>query len=437
MLIRLGDLTDKIVGRANGAKRQAIRWPKELLDYKEASRQYCVGVALFAGEVMLALAGFVLVYVGCKMSSLTGICLGFAVPLMVLLFWAFESKDPESIGRKKMEQREWVVQTMSPLLGKDPYLDLRAAAFLTVGAMPKWLWKQMLHEPDSVEGPGWQKTRLAAEPYTVKRAGLDYLDLMSEIELRGKALCGEFRGEPFPSLDHRLPSPLKEAVGKIILLLSSLPDYGKEPEEDAVEAVMDAVDRLATIDGRSFVAAVRDSFMEAKDKEKDDYNSEVMSAVDASMRAQTLETGERSKTVQENMETLREMSETAVAPAPAVEASDPSQALAAKANAGSKIARGLMSQYSALEATALRNGESIEVLRSKFTQGFAAMDDLLTVSEDAKKNSDFYDDPKAISELVLRGEHGLRSKMVEEARLINSGNILKAQASAAYLSSAN
>ena len=98
-----------------------------------------------------------------------------------------------------------------------------------------------------------------------------------------------------------------------------------------------------------------------------------------------------------------------------------------------------MSQYSALEATALRNrnGESIEVLRSKFTQGFAAMDDLLTVSEDAAKNPDSYDDPEAISKLVLQGEQGLRSKMVEEARLINSGNVLKAQASAAYLSSAN
>lgn len=440
MLIRLGDLADKIVGRANGAKRQAIRWPEELLDYKEASRQYCVGVALDAGSFMPTLAGLALLYVAWAMSRLISLCLGLVVSSIGVLFWVSTSEDQASmknIGRKKMEQREWVVQTMSPLLGKDPYLDLRAAAFLTVGAMPKWLWKQMLREPDSVEGPGWQKARLAAEPYTVERAGLDYLDLMSEIELRGKALYGKFRGEPFPSLDYRLPSPLKEAVGKIILLLSSLPDSGKEPEEDAVEAVMDAVDRLATIDGRSFVAAVRDSFMEAKDKVKDNYNSEVMSAVDASMHAQAFETGERSKTVQENMETLRKMSETAAAPAPAVEASDPSQALAAKAKAGSKIARELMSQYSALEATALRNGESIEVLRSKFTQGFAAMDDLLTVSEDAKKNSDFYDDPKAISELVLRGEHGLRSKMVEEARLINSGNVLKAQASAAYLSSAN
>lgn len=440
MLIRLGTLADKIVGRANGAKRQAIRWPEELLDYKEASRQYCVEVALFAGSFMLTLAGFALLCVAWAMSSLISLCLGLVVSSIGVLFWVSTSEDQASmknIGRKKMEQREWVVQTMSPLLGKDPYLDLRAAAFLTVGAMPKWLWKQMLREPDSVEGPGWQKTRLAAEPYTVERAGLDYLDLMSEIELRGKALCGEFRGEPFPSLDHRLSSPLKEAVGKIILLLSSLPDSGEEPEEDAVEAVMDAVDRLATIDGRSFVAAVRDSFMEAKDKEKADYNGEVMSAVDASMHAQSSEAGERSKIVQENMETVRKMSETAVAPAPAVEASDPSQALAAKAKAGSKIARELMSQYSALEATALRNGESIEVLRSKFTQGFAAMDDLLTVSEDAKKNSDFYDDPKAISELVLRGEHGLRDKMVEEARLINSGNVLKAQANAAYLSSAN
>ena len=65
------------------------------------------------------------------------------------------------------------------------------------------------------------------------------------------------------------------------------------------------------------------------------------------------------------------------------------------------------------------------------------MDDLLTVSEDVKKNSDSYVDPEAISELVLKGEQGLRDKMVEEARRLNAENVLKAQASAAYLSSAN
>ena len=336
MLIRLGALADRIVGRAPDGKHRAVRWPKELLDYKEASRQYCVGVALNAGSFMPTLAGLVLLYVAWAMSSLISLCLGLVVSSIGVLFWVSTSEDQESmrnIGRKKMEQREWVVQTMAPLLGKDPYLDLRSAAFLTVGAMPKWLWKQMLREPGSAEGPGWQKTRLAAEPYTVKRAGLDYLDLMSSIELRGKALCGKFRGKSFPVVNYQLPDSLKEAVGKIILLLSSLPDSGKEPGGDAVEAIMDAIDRLATIDGRPFVAAVRDSFMEAKDKEKADYNDEVMNAVDASMHAQALETGERSKTVQENMETLRKMSETAAATAPAVEESDPSQAIAAKAKA--------------------------------------------------------------------------------------------------------
>lgn len=32
---------------------------------------------------------------------------------------------------------------LKPLRGKDPYLDLRAAAFLTVGAMPEWLLTRM------------------------------------------------------------------------------------------------------------------------------------------------------------------------------------------------------------------------------------------------------------------------------------------------------
>ena len=436
MFIRLGKLADKLVGKTARGKRPFIRWPEALVDLKKACAGIGVGKALIATGLALIAIPLILemmfgFYISFGTAALALIAGGVGLPLRGA--WTLSL----NLEEKRTERVKKASETMKPLLGKDPYLDLQLAAFLTVGVMPEWLRKQMLREPDPVEGPGWQKTRLAAEPYTVERAGLDYLDLMSEIELRGKAPCGEFRGEPFPSLDYRLPSSLKDSVGKIILLLSSLPDSGEAPGEDAVEAVMDAIDRLATIDGRSFVAATRDSFTEERDKEKADYNGEVMNAVYASMHAQTFETGERSKTVQENMETLRKMSETAAAPAPAVEASDPSQALAAKARAGSKIARGLIDQYAALEATATGHGESIEVLRSKFTQGFAAMDDLLTVSEDAADNSDFYEDPKAISELVLRGEQGLRSKMVEEARLINSGNVLKAQASAAYLSSAN
>lgn len=118
-----------------------------------------------------------------------------------------------------------------------------------------------------------------------------------------------------------------------------------------------------------------------------------------------------------------------------VEAGSPIDALTAKAVAGSKIAQGLIDQYAALEATATGHGESIEVLRGKFTQLFKAMDDLLAVSEDVKKNPDSYEDPEAVSRLVLQGEQGLRDKMTEEARRLNAENVLKAQASAAYLSS--
>ena len=118
-----------------------------------------------------------------------------------------------------------------------------------------------------------------------------------------------------------------------------------------------------------------------------------------------------------------------------VEAGSPIDALTAKAVAGSKIAQGLIDQYADLEATATAHGESIEVLRGKFMQPFKAMDDLLTVSEDVRKNPSAYEDPEAVSRLVLQGEQGLRDKMTEEARRMNAENVLKAQASAAYLSS--
>lgn len=120
-----------------------------------------------------------------------------------------------------------------------------------------------------------------------------------------------------------------------------------------------------------------------------------------------------------------------------VEAGSPIDALTAKAVGGSKIAQGLIDQYAALEATALRNGESIEVLRSKFMQGFKAMDDLLTVSADVQKNPSAYDDSESIHSLVLKGEQGLRDKMADEAKQLNVKNVLKAQASAAYLTSSN
>lgn len=139
----------------------------------------------------------------------------------------------------------------------------------------------------------------------------------------------------------------------------------------------------------------------------------------------------------EDAEKREERAEAYAAPvlAAGVEAGSPIDALTAKAVAGSKIAQGLIDQYAALEATATGHGESIEVLRGKFTQLFKAMDDLLVVSEDVKKNPDSYEDPEAVSRLVLQGEQGLRDKMTEEARRLNAENVLKAQASAAYLSS--
>ena len=301
MLIRLGELADKIVGRAPDGKRRTVRWPEELLDYKKdhnaRTAKSVAGTLIGAISCML----FMIAY-SCDSPGLVAACLFlgiisfFILPPLTTeghLYWEAES-------------------ALGPLLEED-CLTLRAAAFLTVGAMPEWLKTQMDSEPDSVEGPGWQKTRLAAEPYTVARAGSDYLRLMSRIEDSG----GSFSAEPFPSLDCRLPDSLKEAVGKIILFLSSLPDSGEDPRMDVEEAVMDTIRQLAAIDGESFTAALHDAKLEelakkteVENKKRDAYNDAVLDAVNAAQAEMPDENDEACKTVLRGMEKLHRLSET-------------------------------------------------------------------------------------------------------------------------------
>ena len=57
-------------------------------------------------------------------------------------------------------------------------------------------------------------------------------------------------------------------MGEIILFLSTLPDSGEDPDEETMEAVMRAIDRLAAIDGESFTEAVRRLRKEDEDKKK-------------------------------------------------------------------------------------------------------------------------------------------------------------------------
>ena len=186
---------------------------------------------------------------------------------------------------------------LKPLRGKDPYLDLRAAAFLTVGAMPEWLLTRMC----SGDYRGWKWARPDDDTYVVERAGLDYLELMSEIDLQNKTPSTTFDGKPFPSADYRLPDPLKTVVGEIILLLSSLPDSGEEPGDDVVETIMETIGHLAIIDGKPFVEALHRHYVEESDKKKADYNGEVMRSLNAAKDALIVKEDERYKAVQRGM----------------------------------------------------------------------------------------------------------------------------------------
>ena len=147
-----------------------------------------------------------------------------------------------------------------------------------------------------------------------ERAGLDYLELASSIELWDGAPDGSFHGKSFPSSNRRLPDPLKDAVVEIVLFLSSLPDSWEEPDEETMEAVMRAIDRMATIDGESFVEAVRrlreedeDKKRAAENKARADYNGEVMKAVDASMNTMDAKADEQYEAVQRGMNLLSKM----------------------------------------------------------------------------------------------------------------------------------
>ena len=295
LFIRLGRLEDRIVGRAADGKRRAIRWPASLLGLKKINNGLWIGVAsIVAGGLMFLGAA------GSFPGSITAFMWLFSLGLAltagggVLTAWGFA----------KRSEMKSLYGIMGPLLSKDPYLDLQSAAFLTVGAMPEWLKTQMDSEPDSVEAPGWQKTRLAAEPYTVERAGVDYLRLVSRIEMRDEAPDGELRGE----LDHRLPDSLKEAVGKIILFLSSLPDSEEAPSADAMEAVIGMIDGFATIDGESFTAVVRRLYEEEASKKKADYDGEVMRAVDTTKNTLTARTDEGYKAILRGMDRLSKIS---------------------------------------------------------------------------------------------------------------------------------
>ena len=217
----------------------------------------------------------------------------------------------------------------------DSDLTLRRAASRTVGAMPEWLkkqadhltpdrWKLVMHDlewktgykvdrnnpmPEEalrensrydderlyddvqlyyewLDSPEWLKKQFDEEEYSVERAGLEYLDLMLKI---GKGIDpGDegYQGRAFPSLDYKLPSSLRDTVNEIVRFLKSLPDSTERPREDVAETVMETISSLATIQGKSFTAALRDAkaeelakIREAENKRRNAYNDAILSAV--------------------------------------------------------------------------------------------------------------------------------------------------------------
>ena len=300
---RLGDLRAKVVGSAVGDKRPAVRWPEEIASFKKNVKKSNAVKALIGSSIALMGSVSILTISVLPVLHFAGLnvdlfCkLGLVIVLLSLVLLitgaVLDCLDTEQCGETS--------EIMEPLLGKDPYLDLRAAAFLTVGAMPEWLREQMSLE----RRPEWRRARLAEEPYTVERAGFDYLDLMLRIEQLDKT-PSMFYGKSFPSAGYRLPGALKDAVGEIILFLSSLPETEKDPGEDTVRSVMD------TIDGESFTAAVRRLHAEEKNGKKNKgeagRDDEIMKAVDAANNAMTVRTDEQYKAVLQGMDRLSKVS---------------------------------------------------------------------------------------------------------------------------------
>lgn len=304
---RLDDLAYRVVGKASEDKRQAIRWPDEIASLKKnVGIDNAVKAILGASLITAIISVLVVVLAGAfNIGLLFKLACGAGILASTLAFITIMALDvPDGLGTGQCNKARRI---MEPLLGKDPYIDLRAAAYLTVGAMPKWLRTQMT----LWRSPGWRRARLAGEPYTVGRAGFDYLDLMLRIERLDKT-PNVFYGKSLPPADYRLPGALKDAVGEIILFLSSLPETEEDPREDTVGSVMDVLDRLATIDWESFTAAVRRLHEEESTGEKNKVEAgrdgEIMKAVDAASKAVTVRTDEQYKAVLQGMDRLSKMS---------------------------------------------------------------------------------------------------------------------------------
>lgn len=400
VFIRLNDLEDKIVRRPTGSRRPVIRWSKNVRKFRDVRNSLILSplfflLAFFVGGLFHSASLFAPFFTIAALS---------AMPMGDLI---------DSSGKVNVDGLAKTEGALRPLLGKDPHLTLRTAAFLTVNAMPEWLKKQIKYVP-SIDilkhdlehrmeyearfanrghremgrderrrerrrifhefnglimmgtGPGadedclWIQRRMVDEacsvilrgqeeleresdgkppvapkresliteepysrlnekPYSSERAGLDYLDLTTRIENGLDTGREGYLRKALPSLDYRLPSSLKDAVVEIILFLSSLPESGEKPREDVVKTVMDTIDSLAIIDGKSFTATLRRAKAEAVREKDDAYNGAILDAADAARDRLSAKNDEGYKIIARGMDRMDKLSRASV---PAIEAAD-------------------------------------------------------------------------------------------------------------------
>lgn len=150
LFMRLNDLTDKLVGKTARGERPFIRWPKEMASFKKTSSAGYVGTVMLStgGLLMLVpILGTVAALASPLTASLLTTSLVITIMSSIVLGGALAGVGYIKVSSVLEDQLFCKISDlMEPLLCKDPYLTLGAAAFLTVGAMPEWLRAQMASE---------------------------------------------------------------------------------------------------------------------------------------------------------------------------------------------------------------------------------------------------------------------------------------------------
>lgn len=133
---RLDDLADRVVGKAAVDKRQTIRWPDEIASLKKNVGidnvvQAVLGACLIAAIISIPVSVLSDAFGGDLFFKLEVVAALLVSVVVLAMTWRSPLSPDWMLGSTKKARR-----IMEPLLGKDPYIDLRAAAYLTGGPCP-------------------------------------------------------------------------------------------------------------------------------------------------------------------------------------------------------------------------------------------------------------------------------------------------------------